>query len=244
MSLPDLFASVSFSPDEIPYLTRIIFAAILGGLVGLERDIHGRAAGLRTHLLVCTGAAVFMVLSVIIAAEGKKLVPGITFISDPGRIAAQVVTGIGFLGAGTIIKAGINVRGLTTAACLWIVASIGMAAGAGLYLIASVTTLLALFSLISLHHLEKLYPKDSYRALTLTTSNTVETSRIIESINSRDVQIIHIELERDYETELTTTRLFIRLFHKGLTDRLCHGIISSLEQANISLKKIKWDHKG
>lgn len=228
------------------YLLRILLASLLGGMIGYERDVHGRAAGLRTHLLVSMGAAVFMVLSEIIAmsARTNQIAGGPAYFADPGRIAAQIVTGIGFLGAGTIIKEGLNIRGLTTAACLWIVAAIGMAAGAGCFAIAVGTTLLALCCLISLHYLERLYPKDSYRTLTLTTANNVVISHIIESINRKDLKILYIELDKDYRTGLTTTKFHVRLWHRGLTDRLCHGIISSLEQANIDLKKIKWDHKG
>jgi len=228
------------------YLLRIMLASLLGAMIGYERDVHGRAAGLRTHLLVSMGAAVFMVLSEIVAMSARtSQAAGLpAFYADPGRIAAQIVTGIGFLGAGTIIKEGLNIRGLTTAACLWIVAAIGMAAGAGCFTIAVGTTLLALCCLISLHYLERLYPKDSYRTLTLTTANNVVTSNIIESIRRKDLKVIYIELEKDYRTGLTTTKLHIRLFHRGLTDRLCHGIILSLEQADIELKKIKWDHKG
>jgi putative Mg2+ transporter-C (MgtC) family protein len=128
----------------------LLVASLLGGLIGLERDIHGREAGLRTHLLVSLGAAVFMILSEQVARMSTG-----TF-SDPGRIAAQIVTGIGFLGAGAIIKAGVNVRGLTTAACLWTVAAVGMAAGAGSYVLAAVTTVIALICLILLKRFERL----------------------------------------------------------------------------------------
>ena len=113
-------------PEEIIELGfRILLASFLGGLIGLERDLHGRSAGLRTHLLVSLGASVFMIISGLIA----KSPLGVDALADPGRIAAQTIVGIGFLGAGVIIKEGVNVRGLTTAACLWTVAAIGMAAG-------------------------------------------------------------------------------------------------------------------
>ena len=95
-------------------IIRMLLASLLGGLIGLERDLHGRAAGLRTHLLVSLGAAVFTILSELVSRNSA----GTGIMTDPGRIAAQIVTGIGFLGAGVIIKEGVNVRGLTTAACL------------------------------------------------------------------------------------------------------------------------------
>jgi putative Mg2+ transporter-C (MgtC) family protein len=218
-------------------LVRIAVAAVLGSLIGFERDVHGRAAGFRTHLLVSMGAAVFMVISDLVArsAYGETM-------ADPGRIAAQIVTGIGFLGAGVIIKEGINVRGLTTAACLWVAAGIGMAAGSGYFIIAVAVTLLALISLILLKFIEKLYLKDSYRVLTVVTPIHVAASDIIERIKRKRLTILNCDIERNYESGITTTRLSIRLFHRGITDKLAHGIIESLESSKMTLKSVKWDH--
>jgi putative Mg2+ transporter-C (MgtC) family protein len=137
---------------EIPSLTwseellRVVVAAGLGGLVGLERELREREAGFRTHMLVSVGSALFTLVS----AYGfhEFLVGGGNVVrADPTRIAAQIVTGIGFLGAGAIIRQGFSVRGLTTAATLWVVAAIGMASGAGYYTAAVITTALVLFSL-------------------------------------------------------------------------------------------------
>ena len=122
---------------------RLLLAAVLGGLVGLEREAHNRPAGFRTHTLVCIGATLIMIVS----AYGFTLVDGTT-VGDPGRIAAQVVSGIGFLGAGTIMRQGSTVSGLTTAASLWVVAGIGLAVGIGFYVPASMATALVLFSLV------------------------------------------------------------------------------------------------
>jgi putative Mg2+ transporter-C (MgtC) family protein len=124
---------------------RLVVASALGALVGLEREIHQHPAGMRTHLLVSFGSAMFTVLSTFgfvgVLAAGEGTAP------DPTRIAAQVVTGIGFLGAGAIIKYGTSIRGLTTAGSLWATSAIGMAAGAGQPLIAIVGTGIVLFSL-------------------------------------------------------------------------------------------------
>jgi putative Mg2+ transporter-C (MgtC) family protein len=137
---------------EIPSLSweeellRVAVAAALGGAVGLERELREREAGFRTHMLVAVGSALFTLVS----AYGFRdvLVNGGSVVqADPTRIAAQIVTGIGFLGAGAIIRQGLSIRGLTTAATLWVVAAIGLAAGAGYYSAAVITTLLALFSL-------------------------------------------------------------------------------------------------
>jgi putative Mg2+ transporter-C (MgtC) family protein len=120
-------------------LLRLALAAVLGGLIGVERELRVREAGLRTHLLVSLGAAAFTIVGAYgfhdFIASGDAVVR-----TDPTRIAAQVVTGIGFLGAGAIIRQGLSVRGLTTAATLWVVASVGMASGAGYYSAAVITT--------------------------------------------------------------------------------------------------------
>jgi putative Mg2+ transporter-C (MgtC) family protein len=121
---------------------RLIVAAALGLAVGFEREIHGHPAGLRTHMLVAVGSALFTVMSAY-AFGGAN--PGSTI--DPTRIAAQIVSGIGFLGAGAILKDGVVIRGLTTAASLWATAAVGMAAGAGEYVIAAVSAGVILVSL-------------------------------------------------------------------------------------------------
>jgi putative Mg2+ transporter-C (MgtC) family protein len=130
---------------------RMLIAAILGAAIGLEREIHEHPAGMRTHLLVSLGTAIFTVLS-IYGFEGITA-NGVSPTVDPTRIAAQVVSGIGFLGAGAILKYGTSIRGLTTAASLWTTAAIGMAAGAGEWLIAGVGTFITVFSLWPLNAL-------------------------------------------------------------------------------------------
>lgn len=127
---------------ELVDLARLLAACIAGAIVGLERELHDKPAGLRTNIMICLGAALFTLLSVHIAAgEGRN---------DSGRIAAQVVTGVGFLGAGAVIQMRGHVVGLTTAATIWLVASIGMAFGAGQFLIGAVATLLSVLVLIGL----------------------------------------------------------------------------------------------
>jgi putative Mg2+ transporter-C (MgtC) family protein len=221
---------------ESGILLKILVAALLGGMIGMERDKHGRAAGLRTHLLVSLGAAVFTILSEIVAR--RAMADG--FMADPGRISAQIVTGIGFLGAGVILKSGVNVRGLTTAACLWTAAAIGMTAGSGLFLLAAVVTAVALVSLILLKRFEKFYRKDSYRVLTVVTGLDVSASQIIEAVQRKHLQVLSCDIMRDFETERAEARLSIRIYHKGITDKLAHGIIDSLEISGIKLKTVHW----
>ena len=127
---------------QLDLAARLIVAAALGALVGAEREIHGHPAGIRTHMLVALGSGIFTVLS--IHGFGQDVNP--TRV-DPTRIAAQIVSGIGFLGAGAILKDGIVIRGLTTAASLWATAAVGMAAGAGEYVIGIVAAAVILISL-------------------------------------------------------------------------------------------------
>ena len=144
------------NPAEIAI--RLILAFLLGGLIGLERELHGRAAGLRTHILVCLGSSLIMLTSMHLF----HLYRGIATV-DPARIAAGVITGIGFLGAGAIIRSRASVSGLTTAASLWAVAGIGLATGSGFYLGAYLTTAMVVFTLFVLTKLEKALAKKSQK---------------------------------------------------------------------------------
>ncbi|NQU75426.1 MAG: MgtC/SapB family protein [Planctomycetes bacterium] len=221
---------------SIEVVFRLLVASLLGGIIGFEREIHGRPAGLRTHILVCMGAAVFMMLSPFVASFDKAN------LGDPGRIAAGIVSGIGFLGAGAILKEGLTVRGLTTAACLWIVAAIGMATGAGCYIAAILTTFIALCSLVLLPYLEALIRKNSYRRLSVRTSNDVDMAKIIAAVKRKDLKILYCDFDRDYETGTATTTLSVRLYHKDATDKLAHTIVKALEESDIQLRGIDWSH--
>ncbi len=139
--------------SELELILRLALAALLGAVVGLEREWRDRTAGLRTHMLVCLGSAVFTVVSAYGFSEWYNQVPvneRSTIVSDPTRIAAQIVTGIGFLGAGAIFRSDDGVRGLTTAASLWMMAAIGLASGAGYYELAVAATVLMLLILVAL----------------------------------------------------------------------------------------------
>lgn len=131
---------------------RLVLATGLGGLIGLEREAHNRPAGLRTHILVCLGSTLVMLVSMYGPLDFHGGEAGEAY--DAGRIAAQVVSGIGFLGAGTILREGNTVRGLTTAASLWMVAGIGLAVGSGMYIPAVATTVLTMITLRQLNRIE------------------------------------------------------------------------------------------
>ncbi len=141
---------------------KFFLAIILAGAVGLERERKGRSAGLRTHILVCFGSTLAMVVADIIALRWMEM--DTTVMLDQGRIAAGVITGVGFLGAGTIINVGGHHRGLTTAALIWFVAALGMAIGTGLYAVAFTATAFALFVVVFLEWLARFFPStDRFR---------------------------------------------------------------------------------
>ena len=215
-------------------IIRLAVATLLGGLLGLEREIHGRPAGLRTHLLVSLGAAAFMIMSPLVASLNPS------FSGDPGRIAAQIVTGIGFLGAGAIVKEGVNIRGLTTAACLWVAAAIGMACGAALYAEALFIWILAMFALVLLPYTEVILKKHSYRILVITLPLEVDVSSIINAVELKNVRVIRCDLDRDYTNRTLTTTLLIRLYHRGVTDKQAHKIIKAIETLELSPRQITW----
>ena len=137
--------------NDAEIIIRLVLSLILSGLIGLERQMHRRTAGLRTHILVSLGSCLIMLTSLYIFDIYKNEVP-----LDPARIAAGVITRIGFLGAGTIIREREGVKGLTTAASLWVVAGIGLATGCGFYKAALFTTILALLTLFFLKYIERI----------------------------------------------------------------------------------------
>jgi putative Mg2+ transporter-C (MgtC) family protein len=175
---------IDFAADA-GYAMRLLVAAVLGALVGLEREIHEHPAGMRTHLLVSLGSAGFTVLS--IAAFPA---PG----ADPGRIAAQIVSGIGFLGAGAILKEGATIRGLTTAASLWAVAAIGMAAGAGAWILAVTLTGIAIISLWPLRLVtERIIGRDRHHVrMRLWAADATLLSRLVSVVEKEHGQIAQL----------------------------------------------------
>jgi putative Mg2+ transporter-C (MgtC) family protein len=140
---------------DFTMVVRLIISAIFGGIVGMERGSGDRPAGFRTHILVCAGSTLLMLVS-LYGFDGFDAQPfEYPRNRDSARIAAQVVSGIGFLGAGTILHEGVTVRGLTTAASLWMVSAIGLAVGAGMYLVGAMATGITMITLVTFHNWEK-----------------------------------------------------------------------------------------
>ena len=155
MSMQEFLSYFQIADADI--LIRILFSIVLGSIIGLERELTNKAAGLRTQILVCLGSCLFTILSIYGFSTAVTLYP----LGDPSRVAAQIITGIGFIGAGTVLRQGLTVTGLTTASTLWIVAAIGMACGCGQISIAVVTTLISVGVLVLIRFFElKLMPRN------------------------------------------------------------------------------------
>ena len=214
-------------------LFRLVVAAVLSGLIGFEREFHGRAAGFRTHILVCLGSTLVMITSLHMydMSCGK-------FPSDPGRIAAGVVTGIGFLGAGTIMRFKASVRGLTTAASLWVVSGLGLAVGSGLYFASLVTTILTIITLLVFSRIEhSLIRKDWYKTLVIESKPDIDNlGQIREVLANHAVEIKDFDMEKTKDGLCVVWRLSLRL----LTSKEDGEIVSDMSRIG-GIKSTRWE---
>ncbi len=194
--------------DDYTTVLRLVLSVVLGGIIGFERQQRGKTAGLRTHILVCLGSCLVAILSLNLYAgvEGKTN-------ADPARLAAQVVSGIGFLGAGAIMKEGATVKGLTTAASLWVVASVGLAAGVGAMVGAVATTALVVVALEVLPRIDRLYATHGpavANLLIISLDKPGQIGRIGSLLGGLGVNIVQIQIEDAEEPG----RIFIPLTMK------------------------------
>lgn len=195
---------------DLDAVIRLLLASLLGGLIGLERELHGRPAGFRTHLLVSLGAALFVEVSINFYRVYGNFSGGFPVGVDPGRVAAQVVTGIGFLGAGAIIREKGSIRGLTTAACLWVAAAIGVACGAGMFMISLMVTAIALMSLLVLKQVEGVLNKDTYQQVTVVSADLPgQFERIEQIVQECGASLMETALDRQIDS--ATIRFEFRL---------------------------------
>ncbi len=179
---------------------KLLIAAVLGGLIGWERERRGRPAGLRTHLLVCVGVTLIMLVSEHIFVQYQGYKQDSILRIDPARIASQVVTGIGFLGAGTIMRFKATVRGLTTAASLWVVAGVGLAIGSGFILPAIFEAFIAIMTLILLPKVEGEIKKDKYITMKMLIAGQEHFLENIRSILERySLKLQTCKFERDFQ---------------------------------------------
>ncbi len=204
------------------FILRLSLATLLGAVIGFEREYHAKEAGIRTHLLVALGACLFMILSVY----GFDFMLDRDHVSfDPSRIASQVVTGIGFIGAGTIILQKQMVRGLTTAAGLWVTAAIGLACGNGMFIIAAVTTVIVLMSL-GLINVYLPYFSQRERHITFLVEDYGVMTEILEKLRLEKITVLNYEMHKSAEENngkmLVTLEIRMKRYDnvKGITSIL------------------------
>jgi len=200
---------------------RLILAAVLSGIIGFEREIHGRAAGLRTTILVGVGSCLIMITSMhlhAIYANGGNV--------DPSRIAAQVVSGIGFLGAGTIIRFRASIRGLTTAAGLWAVAGIGLAVGSGFYSAALMTTTIIFLVLVALSDFERKIKKEFDKTLKIEANGNIEQlCQITKVVSSFHAEIKDIEIKPSLDETSFKIDFNLKLYTLKLTNQITEALL-------------------
>jgi len=177
------------------FILRLLAATAMGAVIGLEREYHAKEAGVRTHLLVALGSCLFMILS-IYGFDFMLEYDNVSF--DPSRIAAQVVTGIGFIGAGTIIFQKQVVRGLTTAAGLWVTAAIGLACGNGMFWLALITTTIVLISL-GLINVYLPYLSQKEHTVTFLVEDYTVLTEVMENLHKEKITVLNYELHKDAE---------------------------------------------
>lgn len=213
----------SIDVNWINSIYKLVLSMLLGSVVGYERKRKGQSAGVRTFALIAMGATLAMLLSIYVPQEYLGLKNG-----DPGRIAAQVVTGVGFLGAGAIIQMKGSVRGLTTAAGIWMVATIGMAVGVGMYWVSAAATALIMFILVQLERIEhRISLGSESRVIHITTAAIVrDIAPYTKIMSRRRMHLSNFYIEYDYEAEVTYLNLVVLV--KENTDYLT--LFAELEQ--------------
>ena len=181
-------------------IIRILLGAVIGGIIGFEREVHGRAAGFRTQLIVCMASVLIMIVSENYHFYMQEIDSSLRI--DPARIASGALIGIGFLGGGVIVKSGYAVRGLTTAASIWIVSAIGLAIGAGLYTEGVVTFAVTIVALVILRKAEEYISTVRYKAITVSTEMIEGAEeRIIPLLSESGINVHSIDYKKDRTKE-------------------------------------------
>lgn len=221
------FGMTLWGSVELDITVKLLLAALAGGLVGLEREKHGRPAGLRTNLLVAVGSCVMVIISEAFYIKYSGFTAETTLRIDPSRVAAQIVTGIGFIGAGVILKEGASVRGLTTAASLWAVAGLGMAFGMGFYSLGAIATVLVLIGLALLKKLEPIIKKDRFLTLTVTARNRDGLLEELQAIF--DVRKLLIS-DLSAHIDLINDELFYQMIITQQKKRIGHELMTAIRE--------------
>lgn len=219
------------------YVSKLVLAAILGGFIGFEREAHGQAAGLRTYTLVCVGSSLLMMLSLHMEEVHRHLLVNESVVRlDPGRIASYAIASMGFLGAGAIITGKGSVRGLTTAAGLWLVTAIGLAVGAGYLVPAFFATLISLIVLFGFRRIKATFFREEHTLLSLTYDRQEKPLKVIKKIladHKVAIQFINYKAEMPSNTVTYSLRLL------SSEDVPWGSIVKFLSQTS-GLKEIHW----
>jgi putative Mg2+ transporter-C (MgtC) family protein len=216
-------------PSDLELLGRLLIAAVLGGAIGAERELNDQAAGLRTHMLLTIGACLFTVIS----AYGFRRGVG----TDPSRLAAQIVTGIGFLGGGAIVRHGLTVKGLTTAASIWATASVGVAVGAGDYVLGVGGAALVVGTLVGLRRVSATLQRwgVSREEFMLATRPGFDVERIVEAVKRERVELRGLDREagKDEDRVVLVGKLRPRYRPDQLLD-----VLGRLD----GVRQVEWEH--
>ncbi len=213
----------------ISYFLRLILACVLGGMIGLERDLHGRNAGIRTNMLVCVGSALFTIVSISVRG------------ADPSRIAAQIVCGIGFLGAGAILKDGFNIRGLTTAAYMWFIAAVGISCGLGQWVLSSVGAIGVLGLTISVKCMERMLP----RRLSMHIKMECASEEVFHTVQQylkdfiKSPKLYSLDVKYNVATGNYTLAFWLDMDYRSSQVELCNQILSQMKGISPDLKNIQ-----
>lgn len=238
----------SLSSDSVWHITnlelllRLCMATILGGLIGIERERNNHPAGFRTHILVCLGSTTIMLLSIYgFSAFAYEY----NVRMDPARLAAQVISGIGFLGAGAILRNGNMVTGLTTAASIWVVAAIGLCVGAGFYLVAFISTVLVLTSLYVLNKFDRwlLKGRHIHDVKLIITSDPATPGAIIQQLAALDIDIENMQMSPAESHEWDETGHLLELNLKLKTRKSDRKLLQDFEHISASESIIVFDAK-
>ena len=216
-------------PSDLELLGRLLLAAVLGGAIGAERELNDQAAGLRTHMLLTIGACLFTVIS----AYGFRRGVG----TDPSRLAAQIVTGIGFLGGGAIVRHGLTVKGLTTAASIWATASVGVAVGAGDYVLGVGGAALVVGTLVGLRRVSATLQRwgVSREEFLLATRPGFDVERIVEAVRRERVELRGLDREAGRDEDRVV--LVVKLRPRYRPDQLL-DVLGRLD----GVRQVEWEH--
>lgn len=231
MELYDNLLTIVNSNHEAMMLFRLFLAAAFGGIVGLERGSGDRPAGFRTHILVCMGSALFMLVSIYGFDGIVNVSPGSTDLGarrDTARIAAQVVSGIGFLGAGTIMHEGLTVKGLTTAASLWIISAIGLAVGSGMYILSAGATFLTLVTLMVFQNWDKKFAAttrtDRSYVKVIVSDNQESIAKVTGYLTENGVAIKSIAVKKDKKNRCLQLDIYVKVNDKKQAQQIIRGL--------------------